>query len=48
MVINLRLTELTEHIKTTTYDVGCPGLGFEQEQMCGGVKPVNEIPTHPS
>jgi hypothetical protein len=46
MVINLRITELIEHNKTTTYDVGC--LGFEQEQMCGGVKPVNEIPTHPS
>jgi hypothetical protein len=28
-----------------TYDVGnsCPGLG--QAHKCGGVKPVNEIPT---
>ena len=31
MVINLRLTKLTEHNQTMTYDVGYPGLGFEQE-----------------
>jgi hypothetical protein len=31
--------------KTTTYDVGNPGLGLEQTQICGGVKLDNGIPT---
>jgi hypothetical protein len=34
--------------KKTTYDVGNPGPGLEQTQACGGVKPVNGIPTFPS
>jgi hypothetical protein len=42
------LTELTEHIKTMTYDVGNPGPGLGQAQQCGGVKTVNGIPTPPS
>ena len=31
--------------KTTTHDFGNPGPGLGQAQKCGGVKPVNEIPT---
>ena len=42
------LTGLTEHKETTTYDVGNPGHGLRQSQKCGGVKPVNGIPTLPS
>jgi hypothetical protein len=34
--------------KTTTYDVGNPGLGFEQAQKCGRVKLIYGIPTLPS
>jgi len=30
------------------YDVGNPGPGLGQIQKCGGVKPVNVIPTLPS
>jgi hypothetical protein len=29
------------------YDVGNPDLGMVQTQKCGGVKPVNGIPTLP-
>ena len=42
------LTGLTEHNKITTYDVGNPGHDLRQSQKCGGVKPVNGIPTLPS
>ena len=28
-----------------TYDFGYPNPGLEQAQNCGGVKPVNGIPT---
>ena len=35
--------QLTEHKKTTTYDVGNPGHGLEQTQQYVGVKPVTEI-----
>lgn len=28
-----------------TYDVGNPSLGLGKAQSCGGVKPVNGIPT---
>jgi len=31
--------------KTTTYEVGNPGLGLRQAQKCGGAKPINGIPT---
>ena len=34
--------------KTMTYDVGNPGLGLEQTQICGGVKLDSGIPTIPS
>jgi hypothetical protein len=44
----LILTELTEHKDTATCDVGNPGLGLEQAQRCGEVKPVNGIPALPS
>ena len=37
--------ELIECKKTMTYDVGNPGLGLEQTQICGGVKLDNGIPT---
>ena len=30
-----------------TYDVGNPDSGLGQTQKCGGVKPVNWIPTFP-
>ena len=39
--------ELTEHNKTTTYDVGNPSPGLRQAQKCGWVKPINGIPTFP-
>jgi hypothetical protein len=29
------------------YDVGNPGSGLVEAQKCGGVKPVNGIPTLP-
>ena len=44
----LILTELTEHKKYLTYDIGNPGPGLWRAQKCGGVKPVNGIPTPPS
>ena len=34
--------QLTQHKKTTTYY-----LELGQPKICGGVKPVNEIPTFP-
>ena len=35
-----------EHKKQTTrYDIGNPGSALEQACKCGGVKPVNWIPT---
>jgi hypothetical protein len=40
----LILTEVAEHKKTTTYDVGNPGPNLEQKQTFGGIKPVNGIP----
>ena len=39
---NNHLSFLLNTKKTTTYDVGNPGLDFGQVQICGGVKPVNE------
>jgi hypothetical protein len=30
---------------TTTVDIGNLGPGLEQTQTCGGIKPVNGIPT---
>ena len=30
---------------TTTYDVENPDPGLEQAYRCGGIKPVNTIPT---
>ena len=33
----LILSELTEHNKTTTYDVGNPGSDLGQAQNCGGI-----------
>jgi hypothetical protein len=36
---------IIEHKKSTTYNVGNPGHGLEQTQTCGGVKPVNRIPS---
>jgi hypothetical protein len=45
---SLILTEVAEHKKTMTYDVGNPGPNLEQEQTFGGIKPVNGIPTLPS
>ena len=41
-------TEPAEHKKTTTWNVGNPGLDLEPQHNCGGVKPVNGIPTLPS
>ena len=41
----LILTELTEHKKTTTYDVGNPGSGLGQVHKFGGVKQVYGIPS---
>ena len=38
------LTEVAEHKKTMTYDVGNPSPNLEQEQTFGGIKPVNGIP----
>jgi hypothetical protein len=43
----LILTELIEHKKHTTFDVGNPDPGLRQAQKCGRVKSVNEIPTLP-
>ena len=31
-----------------TYAIGNPGPGVEQAQQCGGIQPVNGIPTLPS
>ena len=41
----LILSEITEHIDTTTSDVRNSGPGLGQAQTCGRVKPVNGIPT---
>jgi hypothetical protein len=46
MAINFTIINKPNTKNTTTYDVGSPGL--EQAQLCGGVKPVNWIPTLPS
>ena len=35
------LTELTEHKKAMSCDVGNPGPGMGQAQKCGGIKSVN-------
>ena len=44
--MNNRLSpQLLNIEKTTTYDVGNPGPCLGQAQQCGGVKPVNGIPT---
>ena len=39
---------LTEYKKIMTYGVGNAGPDLSQAQTCGGVKPVNGIPTTPS
>ena len=39
---------LTEHKKTTTYDIRNPAPGLRQEKKVEEVKPVNGIPTFPS
>ena len=44
----LILTELIEHKRIMACDVGHPGPGLGQAEKCGGVKPVNGIPTLPS
>jgi len=36
---------ITEHKKTTTYDIENSGPGLEQAHIYGGVRPVNGIPT---
>jgi hypothetical protein len=36
---------ITEHKKTTTYDIENSGHGLGQAQISGGVTPVNGIPT---
>jgi hypothetical protein len=41
----LILTEVTEHKKIMTCDVGNPGPALGQAQKCGVVKPVNGMPT---
>ena len=41
----LILSELTEHKKTMTYDLGNSGSGLGQAQKCGSVKPVIGPPT---
>jgi hypothetical protein len=46
--ITLILAELTEHIETTTCDIGNSGPGCGQAQKCGGVKQITEITTHAS
>jgi hypothetical protein len=44
--MNNRLSpQLLNIKKTTTYDVGNPGPCLGQTQKCGGVKPVNGLPT---
>ena len=40
----LILTELSEHKKTTIYDIGNPGSGLGQALKCCGIKPVNGVP----
>jgi hypothetical protein len=32
--------KIISELKLLTYDIGNPGLGLEQVQICGGVKPV--------
>jgi hypothetical protein len=39
------LNSLNTEREKTTYDVGNQGPGLEQTQQCGGIKPVNGIPT---
>lgn len=51
--ININIRTTTSHLNslkykkknTTTYDVKNQSPLLEQEQICGGVKPVNVIPT---
>ena len=51
MVNNSNKTTIISHLdslntqKTTTYDLGNPDPGLGQAQQCGGVTPVNGIPT---
>ena len=44
----LIITELTEHKRSTTYDIGNSGPSLGQEQKCDRVKPVKGIPILPS
>jgi hypothetical protein len=39
--------QIIKYRKNTTYDVGHPYYGLGQAQTCGGLKPVNGIPTPP-
>jgi hypothetical protein len=41
--LSLIITELTEN--KPQHDIGNGGPGLGQTQQCGGVKPVNGIPT---
>jgi hypothetical protein len=41
-------SELTEHKREMTYDVGNLGPGLGKAQKHGGVKPINWIQTLPS
>ena len=41
------IDSLNTQKKLSTYDVGNPGPDLVQAQKCGGIKPVNEIPTLP-
>jgi len=35
--------QIIKYKRTTTYDVGDPGLDLKQTQKCGGVKLVNRF-----
>jgi hypothetical protein len=44
--INQSINQLIEYNKTTSaFEVGNLSYGLRQTQTCGGVKPVNVIPT---
>jgi hypothetical protein len=41
----IKLSKIHNSDLHTTYHTGNPGLGLGQTEKCGGVKPVNGIPT---
>jgi len=45
---NILSPQLIEYKKDYNISLGNPGSGFRQAHKCGGVKPVNGIPTLPS